>query len=200
MERAPSHAWSLASLAGALVASASVGCSAASGGADAADARSGATADAGDARARTDARVARDAGRDAGDSPDASDAADAHSSLSDSAIPCDSAVTWTGLFNGIFGPSGTSSCTGEDCHSTGQAGFACAPPAKACYAGMVDFGLVTPGPHAPSSVLVNPDTSPLCGVSPGGDMPELPPPLAYCVTDAQVVEIQAWLSCGAPAN
>jgi hypothetical protein len=31
-------------------------------------------------------------------------------------------------------------------------------------------------------------------------MPEVPPPIEFCVTDAQVSDIEAWLGCGAPMN
>jgi hypothetical protein len=60
---------------------------------------------------------------------------------------------------------------------------------------MVSDGLVTPGANAPSSSLVDPNTSPLCGTL-GGDMPKN----GTCVTAAQINEIQAWLACGAPDN
>jgi hypothetical protein len=148
-----------------------------------------------------EAGKARDAGSDAGAAHegDASDASEA-AMPGDASLACDSAVTWAEIWGGIFGPSGTSSCTGVQCHTNVQAGFLCGTTAVVCYHGMVAAGLVTPGVAAPSSVLIDPQVSPLCGVSPSGDMPELPPPLGVCVTDAQVAEIAGWLSCGAVMN
>ena len=100
-------------------------------------------------------------------------------------------VTWTTLYDTIFGPNGTAKCAG--CHGTNQSGFTCGATPTSCYSGMVEKGLVTPGASASSSPLVTPGPSPLCGTL-GGNMPLM----GTCVTDAQITEIQAWLATGAP--
>jgi hypothetical protein len=104
-------------------------------------------------------------------------------------------VTWTTLYDTIFGPNGTANCA--ECHgtnpSTNQSGFICGTTSTACYSGMVDDGLITPGASASSSPLVTKGQSPLCGTL-GGNMPLMGP----CVTAAQITAIQAWLATGAP--
>ncbi len=104
-------------------------------------------------------------------------------------------MTWTTIYDTIFGPSGTSTCSGSGCHTKSQSGFTCGSSATSCYTGMVNAGLVTAGSGASSSQLVDPSTSPLCGTL-GGDMPKG----HACVTAAQITEIKCWLSAGAPDN
>jgi hypothetical protein len=105
-------------------------------------------------------------------------------------------VTWTQLYDGIFGPTGTSNCAeGGGCHTNNQSGFQCGTSKTTCYTGMVNAGLVTPGASASSSVLVTSGQSPLCGTL-GGIMPKG----GTCVTDAQITEIESWLATGAPDN
>jgi hypothetical protein len=105
-------------------------------------------------------------------------------------------VTWTLLYNTVFGPNGTSNCSANGgCHTAIQNGFKCGTTKASCYDGMVSAGLVTPGSDASSSILVDPQDSPLCG-SLGGTMPKT----GQCVSDAQIDKIQAWLAAGAPNN
>jgi hypothetical protein len=105
-------------------------------------------------------------------------------------------VTWTQLYNGIFGPSGTSSCVaGGGCHTVLQGGFKCGTSKSSCYNGIVGSGLVTTGAQAPSSVIADPAQSPLCG-SLGGNMPKG----GTCVTSTQIQQIKSWLADGAPNN
>jgi hypothetical protein len=107
-----------------------------------------------------------------------------------------SAVTWTELYNGVFGTSGTSNCAlSSACHLHTQSGFQCGTTKTTCYDGLVSAGLVMPGAGASSSVLVTSGQSPLCG-SLGGNMPRQ----GACVTSAQLAQIQAWLGSGAPDN
>lgn len=103
-------------------------------------------------------------------------------------------VTWTDLYDTIFGQSGSSNCAKNGgCHTSSQSGFKCGTSKAACYNGMVSAGLVTPGADASSSVLVDPQSSPLCGAL-GGNMPKG----GTCVTGSQVQQIKAWLANGAP--
>jgi hypothetical protein len=105
-------------------------------------------------------------------------------------------VTWTELYNGIFGPTGTSNCSlSSSCHVQSQGGFQCGTSKTTCYGGLVKAGLVTPGAGASSSALVASGQSPLCG-SLGGNMPRQ----GSCVTSAQIAKIEAWLATGAPDN
>lgn len=105
-------------------------------------------------------------------------------------------VTWTLLYNTIFGPNGTSSCAANGgCHTVVQSGFKCGTTKALCYKGMVDAGLISPGAEASSSVLVTKGKSPLCGPL-GGGMPKI----GKCVTEAQVAKIQAWLDGGGEMN
>jgi hypothetical protein len=105
-------------------------------------------------------------------------------------------VTWTELYNDIFGPTGTSNCSrSSSCHVQSRVGFQCGTTSTTCYDGLMSAGLVTPGASASSSALVTPVQSPLCG-SLGGNMPLV----GSCVTPAQLAQIQAWLASGAPDN
>jgi hypothetical protein len=118
------------------------------------------------------------------------------SSSTSSSTSSGGGVTWTQLYNGIFGPTGTSSCVaGGGCHTFTQSGFKCGTSKSTCYTGMVNAGLVTPGSSASSSTLADPATSPLCG-SLGGSMPKG----GTCVTSSQVNQIKSWLASGAPNN
>jgi hypothetical protein len=104
------------------------------------------------------------------------------------------AVTWTQIYNGVFGPSGSSSCVkGGGCHTFAQSGFKCGTSKDTCYNGIVASGYVNPGAGAASSDLVNPSSSPLCG-SLGGNMPKG----GGCVSAAHLADIKSWLSAGAP--
>lgn len=106
-----------------------------------------------------------------------------------------SGVTWTDLYNNVFGPSGTSTCTGSSCHTSTKSGFKCGTSKSTCYTGLVSSGWVTPGANASSSPFVDPAQSPLCG-SLGGNMP-----IGHsCVTTTQVNQIKQWLAAGAPNN
>ncbi|MBK8254189.1 MAG: hypothetical protein IPK82_16170 [Polyangiaceae bacterium] len=105
-------------------------------------------------------------------------------------------VTWTSLYNTVFGPNGTSNCAANGgCHTAIQNGFKCGTTKTACYDGMVAAGLILTGADAPNSRLVDPDTSPLCGTL-GATMPNV----GKCVTDAQIDKIKSWLNAGAPNN
>jgi hypothetical protein len=110
-------------------------------------------------------------------------------------VDAGSGVTWTSIYNSVFGPSGTSTCAGSGCHSSSQSGFTCGSSKTTCYNGFVNSGLITPGANAPSSALVDPNQSPLCGVL-GGNMP-----IGHsCVTSAQITTIKSWLAAGAANN
>jgi hypothetical protein len=105
-------------------------------------------------------------------------------------------VTWTQIYNDIFGPSGTSSCSvNGGCHTNTKAGFKCGTSKSSCYTGFVNAGYISPGSGASSSALVDPNQSPLCG-SLGGNMPQV----GSCVTSAQLNEIKSWLADGAQNN
>jgi hypothetical protein len=107
-------------------------------------------------------------------------------------------VTWTQIYNSMFGPNGTSSCLGSSCHTNSRSGFACGTTATACYNGFVNAGYVTPGASASSSLILDPTSSCLCG---GNNLPgNMPAGSAACITAAQEAEIQAWLASGAPDN
>jgi hypothetical protein len=95
----------------------------------------------------------------------------------------------------MFGPSGTSTCAGGGCHTINQSGFACGTTATSCYNGFINSGYLVTGSSAPSSPLVDPTQSCLCG-SLGGNMPKG----GTCITAAQLTKIQTWLACGAPDN
>jgi hypothetical protein len=105
-------------------------------------------------------------------------------------------VTWTELYNTIFGPKGTSPCTGGSCHTGSRSGFACGTTAASCCQGLINAGYVVQGSGATGSPLTDPAQSCLCGVAGSGNMPKNYP----CVTKAQVMEINAWLATGAPCN
>jgi hypothetical protein len=96
----------------------------------------------------------------------------------------------------MFGPSGSSSCTGSSCHTSSRGGFACGSSKTTCYNGFVNSGYVTPGTNASSSPLVDPAQSPLCG-SLGGNMP---PGSGSCISSSQLTSIKSWLAAGAPNN
>lgn len=114
------------------------------------------------------------------------------SSTSSSTTAAD--VSWTLLYNTVFGPNSASSCSANGgCHTNSQNGFKCGKTKDSCYEGMVAAALVTPGPDAPSSRIVDPEKSPLCG-SLGGTMPKT----GKCVSDSQIAKIQSWLAAGAP--
>src|SRR5690348_9888310 len=84
------------------------------------------------------------------------------SSTSSSTAPGE--VSWTLLYNTVFGPNSTSSCSANGgCHTNVQNGFKCGKTKASCYDGMVQAGLIDPGEDAPSSRLVDPGKSPLCG-------------------------------------
>ncbi len=105
-------------------------------------------------------------------------------------------MTWTEIYDTVFGPSGTSNCSaGGGCHTKNQSGFTCGTTKTTCYTGMVNAGLVTAGTNASSSELVTQGSSPLCGTL-GGSMPKT----GSCVTAAQITEIKEWLATGAPDN
>jgi hypothetical protein len=105
-------------------------------------------------------------------------------------------VTWTDLYNNIFGPTGSASCvSGGGCHTLSQSGFKCGTSASACYTGIVNSGYVIPGTSASTSTLVDPSKSPLCG-SLGGNMPKG----GACVTTSEITQIKSWLAAGAQNN
>jgi hypothetical protein len=106
-------------------------------------------------------------------------------------------VTWTQIYNTMFGPSGTSTCGGGGCHSSSKGGFTCGTSKTSCYNGLVNSGYLTPGASASSSALVDPNSSPLCGPF-AGNMP--PSGSGSCITSAQLSQINSWLSSGAPNN
>jgi hypothetical protein len=106
------------------------------------------------------------------------------------------AVTWTEIYDTVFGPSGTSTCSGGSCHTNSRNGFACGTTATSCYQGLVNAGYITSSGGASSSALVEPSQSPLCGNGFSGNMPRN----HSCITAAQLTEIKAWLATGAPDN
>jgi hypothetical protein len=127
---------------------------------------------------------------------DAADTATSPSDAADTATSDTGPVTWTELYAGIFGPTGTSSCSlNGGCHTGTNYPFSCGTTATSCFTGLVNVGLITPGANASSSTLVDPNSSPLCGTL-GGTMPQS----GACVTDAQIAQIKAWLATGAPDN
>ena len=106
-------------------------------------------------------------------------------------------VTWTEIYNQVFGPSGTSPCSGSGCHTTSRSGFACGTTAASCCQGLINAGYIVQGSMASTSPLTDPSQSCLCNVATfGGNMPRNWP----CVTKAQVALINAWLATGAPCN
>jgi hypothetical protein len=119
------------------------------------------------------------------------------SSSSSSSSSGGTAVTWTTLYNTVFGPSGSSSCvSGGGCHTSTQSGFKCGTSKSTCYTGMINAGLVTAGASASSSALVSSSQSPLCNVGSFGNMPKG----GSCVTASQLAQIKSWLASGAPNN
>ena len=105
-------------------------------------------------------------------------------------------MTWTLLYDTIFGPTGTSSCTkGTTCHEANMHYFRCGTSASACYDGLRADALVSPGGGASLSRLVG-SMSPLKGVGANGKMPEG----GTAVTAAQITQIKSWLADGAPKN
>ncbi len=105
-------------------------------------------------------------------------------------------ITWTQLYNGVFGPTGTSACTGSSCHTNTKSGFKCGTSKTTCYNGFVSSGYITPGANASSSPLIDPAQSCLCG-SLGGNMPAGSAP---CITNTQLTQLKSWLASGAPNN
>ena len=106
-------------------------------------------------------------------------------------------MTWTEIYNSVFGPSGSAPCAiNGGCHTQSDHGFKCGTTKTTCYSGFVSDNLITPGSGASSSSLVDPSSSPLCG-SLGGNMPRQ---YGSCVTAAELTNIQTWLAAGAPDN
>ena len=97
----------------------------------------------------------------------------------------------------MFGPSGTSTCTGSSCHTGSQSGFTCGSSKTTCYNGFVNAGYITPGASAGSSALLDPAQTCLCG---GSNLTGNMPKGHACITAAQEAQIQAWLNSGAPDN
>jgi hypothetical protein len=105
--------------------------------------------------------------------------------------------TWTELYNGVFGQSGTSTCNAVGgCHQSSKGGFTCGTTKTTCYNGFVSAGWITPGASASQSPLVDPSQSCLCG-SLGGNMPRSP---GHCPSSTDVQNLKSWLATGAPDN
>jgi hypothetical protein len=111
-------------------------------------------------------------------------------------------VTWTEIYDTMFGPKGTSTCGGASCHLGEQSGFRCGETKSECYVGLVYAGLINGGA---SSLLGQPERSPLCWSLDGGTPHFEPfrrarnmPPNGHCITDVQLQKIRAWLDQGAP--
>jgi len=117
------------------------------------------------------------------------------SSTTTSTTSSSGAVTWTEIYNSMFGPSGTSTCAGGSCHTNSRNGFQCSSNSGCCES-FVSDGYVTQGSGSTSSALTDPSQSCLCGVSSTGNMPKG----HSCVTTAQIAEINAWLATGAACN
>jgi hypothetical protein len=117
-------------------------------------------------------------------------------STTTSSTSSSSGVTWTEIYNGVFGPSGTSTCTGSSCHTNSRSGFKCGTSASTCYTGFVSDGYVTAGSSASSSAIVDPSQTCLCGSGLSGNMPKG----HACLTAAQITQIKTWLAAGAPNN
>lgn len=127
--------------------------------------------------------------------PMACSAVGTSSSSSSSSSSGGTATTWTELYDGVFGPSGTASCApGGGCHSATISGFKCGTDKTTCYNGLVASSLVTPGAGALSSWIVGAG-SPLCG-SLGGNMPKG----GGCITATELGQLKSWLGAGAPNN
>lgn len=106
-------------------------------------------------------------------------------------------VTWTSLYNGLFGQSGTSTCNAVGgCHTGSKGGFTCGTTKTSCYNGFVSAGWITPGSSASQSPLADPSQSCLCG-SLGGNMPRSP---GHCPSSTDVQNLKSWLATGAPDN
>jgi hypothetical protein len=106
-------------------------------------------------------------------------------------------VTWTTLYNGLFGQSGTATCNAVGgCHQGSKGGFTCGTTKTSCYNGFVSAGWINPGGSASQSPLVDPSQSCLCG-SLGGNMPRSP---GHCPSSTDVQNIKSWLATGAPDN
>jgi hypothetical protein len=106
------------------------------------------------------------------------------------------APTWTQLYAQFFGPGTPGHCSGTGgCHTTIRGGFRCGTTKAMCYQGLVQAGLVTPGPTTgPQSPLGVVGQSPLAWF--GGGMPldnDAPNPQAAAA-------VKAWLNAGAQNN
>jgi hypothetical protein len=105
------------------------------------------------------------------------------------------ATTWTEIYTTYFGPTGTANCSRNGgCHTNTKKGFKCGNDKTTCYNGLKTKGLISPGPNAGSSVLGDPNTSPLCGTL-GGNMP--PQGSGTCLNSAAVQKLDSWLKNGA---
>ena len=105
-------------------------------------------------------------------------------------------MTWTELYNTVFGPSGGASCVkGGGCHTSTISGFKCGSDKNTCYNGLVSYGMVQPGGSAAYSSIASPGGSPLCGTL-GGNMPKG----GGCITASELANLKSWLSTGAPNN
>ncbi len=121
----------------------------------------------------------------------------ASSTVASSSSSSGGGVTWTSLYNGLFGQSGTATCNAVGgCHTGSKGGFTCGTTKTSCYNGFVSAGWITPGANASQSPLADPAQSCLCG-SLGGDMPRSP---GHCPSSTDVQNLKSWLATGAPDN
>jgi hypothetical protein len=126
-------------------------------------------------------------------------ATDAGTPVVDSSAPIDAgsgpAPTWTQIYTQLLGPGTPGHCSGTGgCHTNLRGGFKCGTSKSECYVGLVNAGLVTPGPNGAQSPLGIPGQSPLAWF--GGGMPldnDVPNPQAAAA-------VKAWLLAGAQNN
>ena len=119
---------------------------------------------------------------------------EAANSPSDDAGP---SPTYTALFANFFAPGTAGHCATKGCHADPDHNvWLCGTTKTACYAGMVQVGLIDPA-HPQQSMIADPSRSPLVWVnSAGGNMPldaQNPDPAGR---DA----ITAWVRAGALNN
>jgi hypothetical protein len=139
---------------------------------------------------------ASSSGKTSSSSTSSSGKTSSSSSTSSTTSSAGGTVTWTQIYNTMFGPSGTSTCTGSSCHTGSRSGFACGNSPSSCWNGFVAAGYIdnqTPS----NTLLVDPAQSCLCGSGLSGNMPKFP---HSCLTSAQVSEIKSWIAAGAQNN
>ena len=124
-----------------------------------------------------------------------------HDATRDAAVQCTPAVnpsapTYTQLYQQYFAAGTPGHCATAMCHANpGDTVWLCGTSPSSCYAGMVQAGLIDPV-HPMTSLIANPNQSPLVWINQFGNMPYDAPTPYPPGRDA----ILAWIAVCAPDN